>query len=75
MTARIRSEKQAFPEILLPPLLPRSLTAKQVAEHLNLSPSTVYELCARGELRHLRVRNAIRVPEAWLAEFMFRGAR
>jgi excisionase family DNA binding protein len=60
---------------LVTTLLPRSLTVRQVAERINLSPSSVYELCASGELRHIRVRNVIRVPEVWLADFVRDAAR
>jgi hypothetical protein len=33
-------------------------------------PDTVYELCKRGELRHVRVLNAIRVHPTDLAAFI-----
>jgi excisionase family DNA binding protein len=37
------------------------LTVREVAALLRVSTATVYELCARGKLRHVRVLNAIRV--------------
>jgi len=37
------------------------LTVREVAAYLRVSTATVYELCARGKLRHIRVLNAIRV--------------
>ena len=37
------------------------LTVREVAAYLRVSTATVYELCARGRLRHIRVLNAIRV--------------
>jgi excisionase family DNA binding protein len=37
------------------------LTVREVAVYLRVSTATVYELCARGELPHIRVLNAIRV--------------
>src|SRR3989442_14006496 len=41
------------------------LTVKQVAARLGASAATVYGLCERRELHHVRVANAIRVsPEA-----------
>ena len=41
------------------------LTVKQVAARLGVSAATVYGLCERRELHHVRVANAIRVsPEA-----------
>ena len=41
-----------------------SLTAREVAQRLLVRPVTVYRLCERGELAHLRVSNAIRIrPE------------
>ncbi|TMA09783.1 MAG: helix-turn-helix domain-containing protein [Deltaproteobacteria bacterium] len=37
------------------------LTVREVAAYLRVSTKTVYGLCARGELRHIRVLNAIRI--------------
>ena len=40
------------------------LTVREVARRLRVRPVTVYRLCERGELAHLRVSNAIRIrPE------------
>jgi len=33
---------------------------------LKVSTATVYKLCARGELGHVRVLNVIRIPAAGL---------
>ncbi len=49
------------------------LTVKQVAERLGVSASLVYELCARGRIRHSRIgfgRGTIRITEEALAEFL-----
>jgi excisionase family DNA binding protein len=37
------------------------LTVREVATRLNVCTATVYRLCARGLLRHVRILNAIRV--------------
>lgn len=37
------------------------LTVKEVAEYAHLSRGTVYKLVASGELKSVRVRNAIRI--------------
>jgi excisionase family DNA binding protein len=42
------------------------LTVKQVAVALAVSTATVYTLVHRGDLAHLRVLNAIRIPESSL---------
>ena len=43
---------------------PRLLTVREVAQRLRVRPVTVYRLCERGKLPHLRVSNAMRVrPE------------
>ncbi len=42
------------------------LTVREVALALQVSTATVYKLCARGELAHLRVLNLIRIPEGAL---------
>jgi excisionase family DNA binding protein len=41
-----------------------------VAKRLGVSRSGVYALCARGELRHVRVMNCIRVAQNDLVEFL-----
>lgn len=50
--------------------LPLVLTVPQVANHLQVSATTVRELCRRGELRHVRVGRFIRVPLPALATFL-----
>lgn len=52
--------------------LERLLTVREVAEHLAVSTATVYALCARGELEHVRVSNSIRVRQADLESFISR---
>ena len=49
------------------------LTVREVAGYLRVSTATVYELCARGKLRHVRVLNAIRVASADLRDLLLRG--
>jgi len=46
------------------------LTVKQVAAKLGVSTATVYGLCDRRELHHVRVANAIRVSPDALEEFL-----
>jgi excisionase family DNA binding protein len=61
--------REAF-KVLATPLLPggptiRSdalLTVREAARFLRVSTATVYKLCARGELAHVRVLNVIRIP-------------
>ena len=50
------------------------MTVKDVAAYLRVSTAIVYELCARGKLRHVRVLNAIRVRPDDLAEFLLQAA-
>jgi excisionase family DNA binding protein len=38
------------------------LTVREAARVLRVSTATVYKLCARGELAHMRVLNVIRIP-------------
>jgi excisionase family DNA binding protein len=38
------------------------LTVREAARLLRVSTATVYKLCARGELAHVRVLNVIRIP-------------
>jgi excisionase family DNA binding protein len=45
------------------------LTVRDVARRLKVSTATVYKLCTRGELGHVQVLNAIRIPAEALAEF------
>ena len=46
------------------------LTVKQVAAKLGVSAATVYGLCERRELHHVRVANAIRVSPDALEAFL-----
>ncbi|NVJ08309.1 helix-turn-helix domain-containing protein [Myxococcus sp. AM001] len=51
----------------------RPLTVREVAERLAICTATVYRLCERGELAHVRVSNAIRVRPADVDAFIARG--
>jgi len=55
---------------LLTTFLQGFMTVAEVAKHLGVSRSTVYQLCERGELRHVRVSNAIRVPVHQLTAYL-----
>ncbi|WP_414639378.1 helix-turn-helix domain-containing protein [Archangium sp.] len=46
------------------------LTVKQVGAALAVSTDTVYELCRRGDLPHLRVANAIRISREAFRQFV-----
>ena len=46
------------------------LSVRQVAKKLGVSTATVYKLCDRGELPHIRVLNSIRVAPEDLAAFI-----
>jgi len=48
----------------------RLLTVREAAERLAVSTATLYALCDRGELPHVRVSNAIRIAPADLAAFL-----
>jgi excisionase family DNA binding protein len=50
------------------------LTVSDVAKQLRVSSATVYRLIDRGELRHARVSNAIRISPADLAAFLRGGS-
>jgi excisionase family DNA binding protein len=39
----------------------RLLTVREAATLLRVSTATIYRLCERGDLRHMRVSNSIRV--------------
>ncbi len=48
----------------------RLLTVREVAERLAVSTASIYTLCERGELPHVRISNAIRIAPADLAAFL-----
>jgi excisionase family DNA binding protein len=48
------------------------LTVRAVAARLGVSTATLYGLCARGELRHVRISNAIRIEPAEVEAFIVR---
>jgi excisionase family DNA binding protein len=47
----------------------RLLTVSEVAARLAVCNATVYALCERGELRHVRVSSAIRIYPSALESF------
>jgi excisionase family DNA binding protein len=49
------------------------LTVRAVAGRLGVSAATVYALCSRGDLAHVRVSNAIRVRPEDLASYVARS--
>jgi excisionase family DNA binding protein len=51
------------------------LTVRETAELLRVSTATVYGLCERGELPHVRVSNAIRLRPQDVETFVRRGGR
>ena len=48
------------------------LTVREVAARLRISTATVYAICERGELAHVRVSNAIRVQEEEIDAYLGR---
>ena len=46
------------------------LTVREVAETLSVCRATVYALCERGELPHVRIANAVRVSRLDLVAFV-----
>jgi excisionase family DNA binding protein len=50
----------------------RLMSVAEVAERLGVKPVTVYKLCTRGRLAHVRVLNALRVAPSAVAEFLNR---
>ncbi|MGZ3445565.1 MAG: helix-turn-helix domain-containing protein [Myxococcaceae bacterium] len=49
---------------------PSFLSVREVADRLRVHRSTVYALCDRGELVHVRVSNAIRISAEALDAFL-----
>jgi len=46
------------------------LTVAEVAGRLGVCRATVYRICRGGLLAHVRVSNAIRIPEPALAAYL-----
>jgi excisionase family DNA binding protein len=76
-------KKATFYKDLAPILLPKNsssrsahgvrerlLSVTEVARTLSVCDATVYKLCARGLLGHVRILNAIRVPPASVDAFV-----
>jgi excisionase family DNA binding protein len=53
--------------------IPESLTVAEAAKRLHISPNTVYDLCARGEIIHHRVGRAIRLRPEDIDEYRQRA--
>jgi excisionase family DNA binding protein len=54
------------------PSPPPLLTVREVAQRLRVRPVTVYRLCERSELAHIRVSNAIRIRREDLDQYVAR---
>ncbi|WP_370642038.1 helix-turn-helix domain-containing protein [Myxococcus sp. AS-1-15] len=48
----------------------RLLTVREVAERMGVCRATVYRLCERGELPHVRISNAVRIEAEALERFI-----
>jgi excisionase family DNA binding protein len=72
VTARVQESQRLAPILdgLLTTFLQGFMTVAEVAKRLGVCRSTVYQLCERGELRHVRVSNALRVPGAAVAAYL-----
>jgi excisionase family DNA binding protein len=46
------------------------LTVAEVAAHLGVCRAIVYRICRKGQIAHIRVSNAIRIPEGALASYL-----
>ena len=57
------------------PSPPQPLTVREVAQRLRVRPVTVYRLCERRDLPHVRVSNAIRVRVEDVEDFVRRRGR
>jgi excisionase family DNA binding protein len=71
-TGRVQKSQRLAPVLdgLLTTFLQGFMTVAEVAARLGVCRSTVYQLCERGELRHVRVSNAIRVPSVAVATYL-----
>ena len=48
----------------------RLLRVEAVAQLLGVHPATIYKVCKAGQLRHVRISGAIRVPEEALQAYL-----
>ena len=73
-TGRVQKSQRLAPILdgLLTTFLQGFMTVGEVAERLGVCRSTVYLLCERGELGHVRVSNAIRVPGVAVVAYLRR---
>jgi excisionase family DNA binding protein len=51
---------------LVPKASERYLSVREIASRYGVSTATIYDAVKRGEIPHVRVRNAICVPESAL---------
>ena len=43
---------------------------EEAAEYMGVCPTTVTNLCRRGELRHVKFARSIRIRKEWCIEFL-----
>ena len=46
------------------------LTPHEVAALLKVEPSTIWEWCRKGRMRHLKIGRVMRIKPAWVNEFV-----
>lgn len=53
-----------------PPLQTRFSTVAEVAAMLRVSKMTVYRMCERGEIPHVRIGRSMRIPTAGIWRYL-----
>lgn len=66
MSSRVQSSSPSA----VGPILRLLLTDPEVAQALNVSPKTVYNLRRTGRLRYIRVGRSVRVEQSAVDEFI-----
>lgn len=50
--------------------IPNILTVKELCSLLQIGRNTAYDLIHSGAIRHIRIKNQIRIPKAFVIEYI-----
>lgn len=50
-------------------------TVRELCAYLKIGRNTAYDLIHSGQIRHIRVKSRIRIPECYVAEYLHNASK